>query len=168
LNIGMAFRASWHAQLAFLLLAASVTTSQAQGRFQVSADGQEVLDASTQLTWRRCPEGQQWTGKACAGKLLRFDYAGAKKRARSAAKSDGKAWHVPTREHLVGLVDKKAPRKPKIDVAAFPTTPSAPFWASRPGTDDDLNAWLVNFGNGKVTGNVGQAKFALRLVRPAT
>ena len=35
----------------------------------------------------------------------------------------------------------------------------------RPGSDDDLNAWLVNFANGKVSGNTGQRKFPLRLVR---
>ena len=35
----------------------------------------------------------------------------------------------------------------------------------RPGSDDDLSAWLVNFANGKVTGNAGQRRFYLRLVR---
>jgi hypothetical protein len=35
----------------------------------------------------------------------------------------------------------------------------------RPGTDDDLNAWLVSFANGKVSGNTGQRPFPLRLVR---
>ena len=34
-----------------------------------------------------------------------------------------------------------------------------------PGTN--LNAWLVSFSNGQVRANLGQAKFPLRLVRPA-
>jgi len=149
----------------FSLLVASAAASHAQNRFTVSADGQEVLDTTTQLTWRRCPEGQQWSGTTCSGKLAKFSYAGAKKQAAGAAKADGKGWRVPARNELVALIDKNAPKKPKIDRTAFPATPTTPFWASRPGTDDNLNAWLVSFGSGKVTGNAGQAKFALRLVR---
>jgi hypothetical protein len=151
-----------------LLLGSAAACSQAQGRFTVSADGQEVTDTSTQLTWRRCAEGMEWKGDACSGKLLKFSYAGAKKRAASVSKTDAKAWRVPTRAELTGLIDKKALKKPKIDRTAFPTTPTTPFWASRPGTNDDLNAWLVSFSSGKVTGNVGQAKFALRLVRSSS
>ena len=149
----------------FSLLVVSAAASHAQNRFTVSADGQEVIDTTTQLTWRRCPEGQKWSGSTCTGKLLKLSYGGAKKEAAAAAKADGKAWRVPTRTELVALIDKGATKKPKIDRTAFPATPTTPFWASRPGTDDNLNAWLVSFGNGKVTGNAGQAKFALRLVR---
>jgi len=152
----------------FSLLAVGVGASHAQGRFTVSGDGQEVLDTTTQLTWRRCPEGQLWGRNACSGKLTKFSYAGAKRQAANAAKTDGKAWRVPTRNELIGLVDKKALKKPRIDGTAFPSTPPTPFWATRPGTDDNLNAWLVNFANGKVTGNVGQAKFPLRLVRASS
>ena len=48
---------------------------------------------------------------------------------------------------------------------AFPATPSLPFWATKQGSTDDLNAWLVSFANGKVKANLGEAKFPLRLVR---
>ena len=147
---------------AFSLLTLAAASGQAQARFTVSADGQDVLDSTTNLTWRRCAEGQHWDGKACTGKLAKFTYGSAKQAAASAG--GGKGWRVPTRDELVGLVDKNAKKKPKIDVQAFPNTPSAMFWASRPGSDDNLNAWLVNFGNGKVIGNAGQAKFPLRLV----
>lgn len=146
--------------LALLGLAASVT--QAQGRYTVSADGQEVTDTTTKLTWRRCAEGLKWDGKTCAGKLLKVKYVGAKAATRSA----GKDWRLPSREELVGLVDMKQ-KKPRIDKTAFPGTPSAPFWATKAGADDNLNAWLVSFANGHVRANLGQAKFPLRLVRPA-
>jgi hypothetical protein len=149
------------------LLAFFAAPAHAQGRFTISADGQEVTDSTTQLTWRRCAEGERWDGKACSGKATRFSYAGAKQAAES-AKNGGKAWRVPTRDELVALVDMQAKKKPKIDTSAFPNTPNAPFWASRPGSDDNLNAWLVNFGNGKVHANLGQAKFPLRLVRSAS
>src|SRR5205085_2223678 len=77
---------------AFALLALVAGASHGQGRFAISADGQEVTDSTSRLTWRRCAEGMRWDGKTCSGRL-------------------------------------------------------------------------VNFGNGKVRGNVGQSKFALRLVR---
>lgn len=148
------------------LLALVAAASHGQGRFAVSADGQEVTDAASRLTWRRCPEGMRWDGKTCSGKLMKFNYAGAKQAAAS-ARSAGKPWRVPTRDELVALMDRDAKKKPKIDGEAFPKTPNSPFWASREGSDDDLNAWLVNFGSGKVRANLGQAKFPLRLVRPA-
>ena len=143
------------------------TSSQAEGRFTVSADGQQVTDTTTKLTWRRCVEGMQWDGKTCTGKPLKFDYAGAKSRAKAAGSEGGSTWRVPTRNELVGLVDRSAKTKPRIDGTAFPKTPSILQWATRPGMDDNLNAWLVSFQNGKVTGNVGESKFGLRLVRDA-
>jgi hypothetical protein len=151
--------------LAFALLTLAACASHAAGRFALSADGQEVTDSKSGLTWRRCAEGLRWDGKACSGKLVKFSYATAKEKASAMAKDGGKAWRIPTRDELVALVDMATKKKPRIDGEAFPQTPSAPFWASRPGSDDNLNAWLVNFGNGKVHANLGQAKFPLRLVR---
>jgi Protein of unknown function (DUF1566) len=153
---------------ALSLLALAATASQGQGRFTVSSDGQEVTDSTTRLVWRRCAEGLHWDGKACSGKLMTFKYGEAREAAAGAAKGAAKAWRIPAKDELVALVDKTAKKKPRIDVLAFPQTPSLPFWASRPGSDDDLNAWLVNFANGKVHGNAGQRKFPLRLARAST
>lgn len=156
----MSFSRRFRPLLAVFALCGLATTAQAGDRYTVSADGQEVRDTTTQLTWRRCAEGQRFDGKACLGKPMRLSYAGAKK----AADAAGSGWRVPTLQELVGLVDKKA-KKPKIDAQAFPKAPNLSFWASRQGSDDDLGAWLVSFANGKVTGNVGQTKFPLRLVK---
>src|SRR6186997_2310995 len=117
---------------AFAFLALVASASQAQGRYTISSDGQEVTDTTTKLAWRRCAEGLRWDGKECSGKLKTFKYPEAK-------------------DELVALVDKTAKKKPRIDVKAFPQTPAKPFWALRPGSDDDLSAWLVNFANGKVS-----------------
>jgi Protein of unknown function (DUF1566) len=150
---------------AFAFLALIASASQAQGRFTISGDGQEVTDTTTKLAWRRCAEGLRWDGKTCSGKLKTFKYPEAREAAAAAAKRDAKAWRIPTRDELVPLVDMSAKKRPRIDVKAFPQTPAKPFWAMRPGSDDDLSAWLVNFANGKVTGNAGQRRFHLRLVR---
>jgi hypothetical protein len=154
------------ARTAAALFALFAAVSGAQGRFAVSADGQEVTDSGTQLVWRRCAEGMRWDGKTCSGKAATYKYPGAKQAAETAA-AGGKAWRIPTREELVALLDKKTKKKPLIDTKAFPNTPKAAFWAIREGHDDDLNAWLVSFSSGRVSGNAGQKKFPLRLVRSA-
>ena len=156
--------ATRHSALAIVfLIAAGAASTEAQTRFTVSADGQEVLDGTTNLLWRRCAEGMKWDGKACSGKAAQFDFAGAKKLAAAAGEAS-KAWRVPTKDELRGIV-VKSKKKPMIDVAAFPDTPATMFWSTRPGFNDNLNAWLVHFGNGRVYGNSGQGKFNLRLVR---
>lgn len=151
--------------IAALGLFAAAAPVMADERFVISADGQEVQDKTSNLTWARCADGLKWDGKACAGKLAKYDFAGAKKQAADVAKATSKAWRVPTKDELLALVDKKATKKPLIDAVAFPDTPKNQFWATRPGFDDNLNAWLVNFSNGKVYGNAGERKFNLRLVR---
>ena len=150
---------------AIAVFALAAGASHGQGRFTISADGHEVTDTTARLIWRRCAEGMRWDGKACSGKPVKYSYAGAKEKAARSAKDDGKAWRIPAREELVALVDMAQKKKPRLDAQAFPQTPSSSFWAGRAGSDDNLNAWLVNFSNGKVRGNLGQAKFPLRLVR---
>jgi len=150
--------------VATLALAAAMPAA-AQGRYRVSEDGAEVIDTAMHLAWRRCAEGLKWNGRTCEGKPMKFYYQEAKKHAAEAAVA-GKAWRLPTRDELVGLV-VKGKKKPMIDGAAFPNTPSQQFWATREDAEhtDNLNAWLVNFSNGRVYGNVGQKRFPLRLVR---
>ena len=150
------------------MLGLAAASAGAQGRFMVSADGAEVTDTSTKLVWRRCVEGMHWDGKACAGKVMKFKFAEAKRHAADSAKASGQAWAIPARTELVSIVDRTPKKKkPLIDNAAFPQTPALQVWATRPGTDDNLNAWLVSFANGKVYGNMGEARFPLRLVRRA-
>jgi hypothetical protein len=153
---------------AFALLALAAATSHAEGRFTVSSDGHEVTDATTGLVWRRCGEGTYWDGKTCNGKLVKLSYAGAKQAMEAAKATTGKAWRIPSREELVTLYDVKAKKKPKVDGTMFPKATNGPFWATRAGSDDNLNAWLVNFGSGTVRGYTGQTKFPLRLVRAAS
>ena len=150
---------------AFALFALIAAAVHAEDRFVISSDGQEVTDSTTRLVWRRCGEGQRFDGKTCSGKLAKYKYAAARQAAEATAKSTGKAWRMPTREELVSLYDEKLKRKPKLDGRIFPAATNGPFFATRAGSDDDLNAWLVNFRNGRVSGYAGQKTFPLRLVR---
>jgi hypothetical protein len=135
----------------------------ADARFTVSADGQEVLDAKTSLVWRRCVEGMAWDGSACKGKAARYKFGEAKQRADAASPAQGKAWRVPTKDELSTLVVKQK-KKPMTDAQAFPNTPASLQWAKRPGFDDNLNGWMIDFATGKGFGGSG-AKESLRLVR---
>jgi len=150
---------------AFALLALAAAAVHADDRFAISSDGQEVTDSMTRLVWRRCSEGQRFDGKTCTGKLLKYKYAAARQAAEAAAKSTGKAWRIPSREELVSLYDEKIKRKPHLDGRVFPAATNGPYYATRAGSDDNLNAWLVNFRNGRVSGYAGQSSFPLRLVR---
>ena len=150
--------------LVIFLSAVGITPTYAANRFTPSADGQEVADATTGLIWRRCVEGMEWNGSSCKMKPLKFKLAAARERAADADNKTGKAWRIPNKDELTSIV-VKTKSIPKIDLSAFPNSPSAVFWALRPEADDNLNAWLVNFNTGSVLGNSGQNKFMLRLVR---
>ncbi len=143
------------------LAAGPLGTAQAQQRYSVSPDGQEVRDGKTSLSWRRCAEGMAWNGKACAGKPAKFSYVAAQKYLSAQAAT---GWRMPTKEELLSLVDKTQ-RKPAIDGSAFPNTPAAMFWSTRAESKDNLNAWIVDFNGGHVFGNNGTKAPHLRLVR---
>ena len=130
-----------------------------QGRYVVSADGQEVTDAQTKLVWQRCSLGQKWDGKTCAGKPTKLTFAQAKQAAATA----GAQWRLPKKEELLSLLEKTG-KKVSINKETFPNTTATIFWAVRPEKNDNLNAWLVDFRNGHVFGNSGEAKFLVRLV----
>lgn len=136
------------------------SATPAAARFQVSPDGQEVADTQTHLVWRRCVEGMTFDGTTCKGKPKKYKFGDAKKAAAAA----GAGWRVPTKDELMTLI-AKTKNGARIDLAAFPATPATLTWGSRPGFDDDLNAWIVNFSNGRVVGNSGLGSFVLRLVK---
>lgn len=131
-------------------------------RFTLSADGQEVSDSQTKLVWQRCPLGSKWDGKLCAGKPTKLSLVQAKK----SSDPTNAAWRMPTKDEFVALADRSK-KKPKMDALAFPAKPTGLYWALRPETDDNLNAWLVDFRNGKVFGNTNAARHFVRLVRPS-
>ena len=138
----------------------SMSAAQAEDRFVISANGQEVTDTQTKLVWQRCSVGQPWDGKTCLGTATKVTLASAK--AIGAATAPG--WRLPTKDEPTGIVDKTK-KKPAIDKVAFPGTPSTIFWSTRPEANDNLAAWLVDFKTGRVMGYTHNAKYAVRLVK---
>ncbi|GAB2886436.1 hypothetical protein GCM10027046_13480 [Uliginosibacterium flavum] len=134
------------------------------GRYQFSADAQEVRDSRTGLTWRRCSEGQSWVGSSCAGSAATYTHAVALLRASSLAQASGKAWRMPNIKELESIVDYSR-FNPAIDPAVFPSATASLYWTSSPMASSSLYAWTLNFMVGGVESGDRDTAYPLRLVR---
>ncbi len=118
------------------------------GRYEMSADGTEVVDHQTGLIWQRD-----------IAKDLTFDQARA--HAERVAQETGLAWRLPTKDELASLVDDS-----RHDPACgFPDMPSKWFWSSSPYVGNTNDAWNVNFNDGNVGCLNRNYYLAVRLVR---
>ena len=143
-----------------LLLAAASVQSQTQTRYTYSTAGDEVTDGKTDLVWRRCSEGQTWSGSTCTGTAAAYTYEQALAQAKAQTGTAG--WRLPNVKELTSIADSTR-TNPAIDPAAFPAMPSNYYWSSTPYAGDSRNAWYVNFYDGSVGNRDGN--FHVRLVR---
>eukprot|EP01036_Dinobryon_divergens_P052014 gene52014-69594_t len=95
----------------------------AASRYQISESGQEVLDRSTGLQWRRCVEGQSFDGSRCSGTVLHAGWLDALDHARAQAAATGQGWRLPNAKELASLMDHEQARH--IDTRAFPAVRAA-------------------------------------------
>ena len=66
---------------------------------KLTFNGNEVFDASTGLTWRRCNEGKNWSGTACVGTSIVFsNFTQAFTHAQAQT-----GWRVPNIKELVSV-----------------------------------------------------------------
>jgi hypothetical protein len=140
-------------------------------RYSFSANGAEVIDHHTRLTWRRCLEGMSWNGSSCVGTARIFRHEAALAHARAQT-----GWRVPNVKELATIQDRTQPRG--YDEAVFPNTPDyGKSWTSTPVMKLRLNgepvqqpgygAWIVKFKWGGVVhyDSDGRNSSMLRLVR---
>lgn len=151
------------------VLAWTALVAQAQGRYEVSADGTEVTDKRTNLIWDRCAQGMQWRGKACQGQILLVPQPIAAQRVSEVASRSGKAWRLPTVKELTGLA-RPAEADPSAGVAAidqdaFPGTPPVRYWTS--SSTGPHYFMYVGFKDGEAGENSRAMPAAVRLVREA-
>jgi len=73
-----------------------------------------VVDRKTGLTWRRCLEGQVWTGSSCSGTGTPYTHVNALLRGNSIA-----GWRLPNIKELSSLADRSR-QIPALDSNAFP------------------------------------------------
>lgn len=142
-----------------MLLALLLAAHTAQAGFSYSADGSEVTDVKTGLIWRRCSEGQSWSGGTCTGTATTYTHEQALVQAKTQT-----GWRLPNVKELFSLVDKTR-NGPAIHPVAFAATPLDWFWTSTPYAKDAANAWVVNFSEGNLDGYARWATLPVRLVR---
>ena len=115
-----------------------------------SFQGAEVLDKSTGLIWRRCTEGQNWTGATCTGSPTVFlTNRDALAHARAVAKSTGMPWRTPNVKEASSLVDTRV-RFPAISRTAFPGFPVDSYHTATSWTENAVYDWRANFAAGEV------------------
>jgi hypothetical protein len=133
--------------------AASIPASSPTNQFTDNKNG-SVTDKKTGLTWKKCSEGQLWnraTGK-CTGNATSYGWQAALNRATAINKTGGFLgkiyWRLPNIKELASIVEEQC-HSPAINLAVFPATPAAWFWASSPSVGvGDGYAWGVNFISG--------------------
>lgn len=144
----------------------TTTVAQAQARYTYSATGDEVTDTKTGLTWRRCSEGQIWSGSICTG--IAATYTHEQALAHATTQAGTKGWRLPNVKELSSIANRTR-SNPAIDTNAFPATPPNLYWSSTPYAGYSAYVWWVEFSGGFVYFNASRDGFGggghVRLVR---
>lgn len=125
----------------------------------------EVTDTLTSLIWKRCAEGQSWSGGSCSGSAAAYTHEQALALAKQANANDSpNGWRLPNVKELSSLADKGC-QNPAIDSTAFPNTRNDRFWSSSPSSASISLVWVVNFNSGFVDTRARHFTHHVRLVR---
>ncbi|MFA7240743.1 MAG: DUF1566 domain-containing protein [Sulfuricellaceae bacterium] len=133
--------------------------------FTDNGDG-TVTHNKTNLTWKRCAEGQTWNN-ACTGTPQTYTWVNATALTQNyAGQSD---WRLPTNNELLTIVEwsTTAPAiNQTIFPANFPASEISYYWsASAYSAPSITNAWTVYFSTGMNYAKPLATKFPVRLVR---
>ena len=140
-----------------LSLCAVLGLAQAVDRFSYNADGSQVIDSVTGLTWQRCAVGMTWNGNACGGTPVTYNQ-------QDALSLGVSGWRLPNIKELSSIADLSR-IGPAIDKTIFPMPPATGYWSSTPFVGDPKNAWYVYFDNGGFDARVRTDVMSVRLVR---
>ncbi len=149
------------ATLLFLCGAAPAAPTTPTADFTDNDDG-TVTHKITGLTWKRCAEGQGWTGTTCTGSASVYTWADASGLTSTFAGSSD--WRLPLIDELGSLVERGA-NNPAINTEIFPEAPASSFWSATDFPATATKQRAVSFLAG---GNFGMTKTgsaAVRLVR---
>lgn len=149
------------AALLFLSSVAPAAPTTPTADFTDNDDG-TVTHKITGLTWKRCAEGQGWTGTTCTGSAAVYTWADASGLTSTFAGASD--WRLPLSEELESIVERDA-INPSINAEIFPVAPAASFWSSTEyaGVKDNLRAVSFLAGNNFALVKSGSA--GVRLVR---
>ncbi len=123
-----------------------------------------VTHMPTNLTWKRCTEGQTWNGSTCSGTTKTYTYDQANALTGTVPFAGQSDWRLPTEDELLSLEDYST-FNPAINPSIFPATPGLSFWSSSLLAGSSSDAWFTNFGVGGAFNGYRSYANAARLVR---
>lgn len=132
-------------------------------------DDGTVTDSRSGLMWKRCSEGQTWSGSTCTGVADRRDWSAAIVSAQASNYAGYDDWRQPNVKELGTLVET-CRTMPSINVTAFPNTPVTPnaaYWTASPGADQLAASWGIGFDLGYALPFNRSGQAMSRLVRDA-
>jgi hypothetical protein len=143
-----------------------IAFSKPSSRYELLAEGTEVLDRATGQIWQRCSLGQTRDGAGCAGA------AGTITWQEALAQASGD-WRLPNVKELRSLIEYAC--VPTINGSIFPDVPvthswqpAIHYWTASPFAQHPLQSWGVNFTNGAdYPGTPRTYPMWVRLVRTA-
>lgn len=130
---------------------ASIPATTPISQFTINNNG-TVIDTKTGLMWKRCSEGQTWSGATCSGSGASFTWQAALQRAQihnGSGFAGFKDWRLPNIKELFSIIEKQC-FGPAINLTIFPNTLNKMFWSSSPDTTYGTNALYVIFNLGSV------------------
>jgi hypothetical protein len=141
----------------------SIPATASASRFTDHGDG-TVTDQATRLQWKRCSEGQDWSGGTCSGTAAGYTWQQALQQADTPSFAGKDDWRLPDIAELTSIVEE-ACQVPAIDLGLFPATPGSVYWSSSPDASYTDSAWVLYFYyGGSGHGNKLNA-YRVRLVR---
>lgn len=119
-----------------------------------------VLDKRTGLQWRRCEEGQRWSGVACVGAGAQLTHEQALLHVAQKG-----MWQLPDVKQITSLA-QRACRFPALQRSVFVTGElSSHYWSSTPFVSAPSAAWRFEVDTGRVNFIARDTRAGLRLVR---
>lgn len=131
-----------------------------------------VRHDKTGLVWKRCAEGQSWSGGTCTGGAANYDWQSALQRATDVnlgsvgTENLGQTdWRLPNIKELASIVELGCDG-PTINLTQFPAADAfSYFWSGSPLVIDSDLVWVLYFGNGGDGWNERYDAMQVRLVR---
>jgi len=153
--LGLACATAVHAECGSVAVYRIITVAYAG-----DAPANAVLDKRTGLQWRRCEEGQAWSGLACMGAGQQFTHEQALLQAATKG-----MWQLPDVKQIASLA-QRACRFPALQSSLFATGElSSHYWSSTPFVSASSAAWLFEIDTGRVNFAPRDRRAGLRLVR---
>jgi hypothetical protein len=155
-SVGRAVR-GYGLALGLVLLAGTALAGTTPSKDFVDNGDGTVTHSKTGLTWKRCVEGQSWTGSSCTGTSSFYTWSQAN------ALTSG-SWRLPTIAELLTIVEREA-YDPTLNTAIFPVMPAPQVWSATTDASYPAGAWYIDFKIGNQFSRTKDYTYQVRLVR---